>query len=49
MYDMYPASWRVVDESESKAHRQRRTDREQDREAVQEAMNRRDNGGEPTQ
>jgi hypothetical protein len=49
MYDMYPASWRVVDESERKAHRQRRTDREQDREAVQEAMNRRDNGGEPTQ
>jgi hypothetical protein len=52
MYDMYPASWRVVDDTGNpgrKAHRQRRTDRERDREAVQEAMNRRDNGGEPTQ
>jgi len=54
MYDMYPASWRVVDDSARRAHRHRRTDREADREAtqaraVQAGMNRRDNGGEPTQ
>jgi hypothetical protein len=50
MYDMYPASWRVVvDESERKAHRNARADHDADHRAVQEAMNRRDNGGEPTQ
>jgi hypothetical protein len=49
MYDMYPAQWRVVDGRERKAERRRRpTPRRADREAVQEAMNRRDNGGEPT-
>jgi hypothetical protein len=49
MYDMYPATWRVVDDKDRKAHRQappRRPDRD---EPVQEAMNRRDNGGEPAQ
>ena len=53
MYDMYPTSWRVVDESERTARnhvrRPRRTDRNEDNEAVQKAMNRRDNGGEPAQ
>jgi hypothetical protein len=56
MYDMYPASWRVVDDSERTARhgvhnvrRQRRTDHTEDNEAVQKAMNRRDNGGEPAQ
>jgi hypothetical protein len=50
MYDMYPASWRVVDDTERKAQRRRqprRPDAETRRRAVQEAMNRRDNGGEP--
>ncbi|HEU4945514.1 MAG TPA: hypothetical protein VFT31_00020 [Kribbella sp.] len=48
MYDMYPADWRVVDGRERKAARRRRpAQRQADREAVQEAMNRRDNGGEP--
>jgi hypothetical protein len=59
MYDMYPSSWRVVDESEHSTRRngqgvngtrrRRRTDRNPDQEAVQMAMNRRDNGGEPLQ
>jgi hypothetical protein len=59
MYDMYPSSWRVVVESERStrhsvhgvngARRRRRTDRSSDQEAVQKAMNRRDNGGEPLQ
>jgi hypothetical protein len=48
MYDMYPASWRVVDESERKVHRHSPSDRDADRQALQEALNRRDNGGEPT-
>jgi hypothetical protein len=48
MYDMYPATWRVVDDEERVAHYrpQSAPDRE---EPVQEAMNRRDNGGEPAQ
>jgi hypothetical protein len=59
MYDMYPSSWRVIDESETTTRRnghgvngtrrRRRTDRNPDQEAVQKAMNRRDNGGEPLQ
>jgi hypothetical protein len=52
MYDMYPSTWRVKDESgntERVAHRRRRTERDEDRDAVQQAMNRRDNGGEPAQ
>lgn len=66
MYDMYPSSWRVVDDSErttrrnghgvsqgvngvNGTRRRRRTDRNPDQEAVQKAMNRRDNGGEPLQ
>lgn len=59
MYEMYPATWRVVDESErgSRHHRhhpatgrrRRRTGVSVETEAVQKAMNRRDNGGEPVQ
>jgi hypothetical protein len=48
MYDMYPANWRVIDGRERKAERRRRvTPRHAETEAVQEAINRRDNGGEP--
>jgi hypothetical protein len=48
MYDMYPADWRVIDGRERKAERRRRvTPRRAETEAVQEAINRRDNGGEP--
>jgi hypothetical protein len=47
MYDMYPATWRVVDdEPQTQQQLSRRTDWD---EPVQEAMNRRDNGGEPAQ
>lgn len=60
MYDMYPATWRVVDESERStrhhrhgsapsSRRRRRTVVSAETEAVQKAMNRRDNGGEPVQ
>ncbi|MFC5263430.1 hypothetical protein [Kribbella sp. VKM Ac-2568] len=48
MYDMYPATWKVVDGRERKAARRRRpAPRQADNQPVQEAMNRRDNGGEP--
>jgi hypothetical protein len=49
MYDMYPATWPAVDARERKATRRRRPPRLAGDEvkAVQEAMNRRDNGGEP--
>ena len=49
MYDMYPANWKVVDGRERKAARRRRPAPRQAAETqpVQEAMNRRDNGGEP--
>jgi hypothetical protein len=48
MYDMYPANWKVVDGRERKAARRRRpTPRQAETQPVQEAMNRRDNGGEP--
>ncbi|WP_371403754.1 hypothetical protein OHA10_38625 [Kribbella sp. NBC_00662] len=49
MYDMYPANWPAIDARERKAARRRRTVRPAGDEvkAVQEAMNRRDNGGEP--
>ena len=46
MYDMYPANWPAIDARERKAARRRRPARDAAR-AVQEAMNRRDNGGEP--
>src|SRR5262245_47062710 len=61
MYDMYPTSWHVVDESEQTTRRnghgghnghngrRRRPARHEDTDAVQTAMNRRDNGGEPAQ
>ncbi len=59
MYEMYPATWRVVDESEhstrhhrhgpASSRRRRRTTVNAETEAVQKAMNRRDNGGEPVQ
>jgi hypothetical protein len=48
MYDMYPTTWPAVDQRERKATRRRRpTAADADTRAVQEAMNRRDNGGEP--
>jgi hypothetical protein len=52
MYDMYPANWPAIDASERKAARRRRPARATsetaaEARAVQEAMNRRDNGGEP--
>lgn len=48
MYDMYPANWKVVDGRERKAARRRRpAPRAPETQPVQEAMNRRDNGGEP--
>jgi hypothetical protein len=52
MYDMYPANWPAVDGRERKAARRRRPVRSApaataEVKAVQEAMNRRDNGGEP--
>ena len=49
MYDMYPANWPAIDARERKATRRRRVARPAHDEvkAVQEAMNRRDNGGEP--
>lgn len=51
MYDMYPANWKVVDGRERKAARRRRPAPRQAEtravQAVQEGMNRRDNGGEP--
>ncbi|GAA1141747.1 hypothetical protein GCM10009630_45440 [Kribbella jejuensis] len=52
MYDMYPANWPAVDGRERKAARRRRPARPApsgaaEVKAVQEAMNRRDNGGEP--
>lgn len=49
MYDMYPTTWHVLDDSEPKAHRQPVTHSPDWDEPVQEAMNRRDNGGEPAQ
>ena len=59
MYDMYPASWRGADESEPStrhhrrpvvaSRRRRRTANSSEIQAVQKAMNRRDNGGEPVQ
>ncbi|GAB3834892.1 hypothetical protein [Kribbella italica] len=52
MYDMYPANWPAIDASERKTARRRRPARAasetaSEARAVQEAMNRRDNGGEP--
>ena len=49
MYEMYPANWPAIDARERKATRRRRAARPAGDEvkAVQEAMNRRDNGGEP--
>jgi hypothetical protein len=48
MYDMYPADWKAVDGRERKAARRRRAaPRRAATQPVQEAMNRRDNGGEP--
>ncbi|WP_405060600.1 hypothetical protein OG474_02910 [Kribbella sp. NBC_01505] len=49
MYDMYPANWPAIDARERKAARRRKPARPASDEvkAVQEAMNRRDNGGEP--
>jgi len=52
MYDMYPANWPAVDARERKVARRRRPARSApsgaaEVKAVQEAMNRRDNGGEP--
>lgn len=47
MYEMYPASWRVADEPEYPVRRP--TESEPRSDAVQEAINRRDNGGEPIQ
>ncbi|MBB6570689.1 hypothetical protein HPO96_26650 [Kribbella sandramycini] len=49
MYDMYPADWPAIDGRERKAARRRKPSRPASAEvkAVQEAMNRRDNGGEP--
>ncbi|MGZ0152474.1 hypothetical protein ACXJJ3_35820 [Kribbella sp. WER1] len=50
MYDMYPANWPAVDGRERKVARRRRPARPapaREVKAVQEAMNRRDNGGEP--
>jgi hypothetical protein len=49
MYDMYPANWPAIDGRERKAARRRRPARPvaDEVKAVQEAMNRRDNGGEP--
>jgi hypothetical protein len=52
MYDMYPANWPAIDAGERKATRRRRAGRpasesRSEARAVQEAMNRRDNGGEP--
>jgi hypothetical protein len=52
MYDMYPANWPAIDAREPKATRRRRPARPgsvtaAEARAVQEAMNRRDNGGEP--
>lgn len=48
MYEMYPATWPTVDQRERKTARRRRpTAPAAETRAVQEAMNRRDNGGEP--
>ena len=52
MYEMYPANWPAIDARERKATRRRRPARPasatvSEARAVQEAMNRRDNGGEP--
>ncbi|MFI5733890.1 hypothetical protein ACIA49_27495 [Kribbella sp. NPDC051587] len=48
MYDMYPANWPAIDARERKAARRRKPRPASDEvKAVQEAMNRRDNGGEP--
>ncbi|MEV6287645.1 hypothetical protein [Kribbella sp. NPDC051770] len=51
MYDMYPANWPAIDGRERKAARRRRprasSETAAEARAVQEAMNRRDNGGEP--
>jgi hypothetical protein len=49
MYDMYPANWPAIDGRERKAARRRRPTRPvaDEVKAVQEALNRRDNGGEP--
>lgn len=50
MYEMYPATWPAVDQRERRTVRRRRATRPATHtRAVQEAMNRRDNGGEPTQ
>jgi len=53
MYDMYPANWPAIDARERKAARRRRpaarsaSETAPEARAVQEAINRRDNGGEP--
>ncbi|TDO52659.1 hypothetical protein EV643_102499 [Kribbella sp. VKM Ac-2527] len=52
MYDMYPNNWPAIDGRERKAARRRRPVRRNaesgpEAAAVQEAINRRDNGGEP--
>ena len=55
MYDMYPRDWPAIDGRERKVSRRRRpapanAERAEGRagfRAVQEAINRRDNGGEP--
>ena len=50
MYDMYPANWPAIDARERKAAATspyRPATASDEARAVQEAMNRRDNGGEP--
>jgi hypothetical protein len=52
MYDMYPANWPAIDARERKAARRRRparrpADKAPEARAVQEAINRLYNGGEP--
>lgn len=56
MYDMYPANWPAIDARERKAARRRAVRRTVESttearavqtRAIQEGINRRDNGGEP--
>ena len=47
MYDMYPAPGSVDGRERKAARRRRPAPRQADNQPVQEAMNRRDNGGEP--